>query len=133
MSLTNTSSGTKPKPKTTQNTNKNQQPQKQADQAHVRTSLKEQKVQIRRPTQKWNGVLNSSQAALSTGRPGQSCILLHSAYRQEGIPPTVHSVCMCMSRLKARVKCKSGSARSMRSKALHNLYQRMRARKRPCG
>ena len=48
------------------------------------------------------------------------------------LPPTVHSVCMCMSRLKARVRCKSGLARSMRSKALHNLYQRMRARKRPC-
>ena len=39
-----------------------------------------------------------------------------------------------MSKLKARVRCKSGSARSMRSKALLNLYQRrMRARKRPCG
>ena len=28
---------------------------------------------------------------------------MHSANRQEGIPPTVHSVCICLSRLKARV------------------------------
>ena len=77
--------------------------------------------------------MNSSQAALSTGRPGQNCILLHSAYRQEGIPPKVHSVYVCMSKLKARVRLKSGSARSMRSEARHNLYQRMRTRQRPCG
>ena len=77
--------------------------------------------------------MNSSQAALSTGRPGQNCILLHSAFRQESIPPKVHSVYVCMSKLKARVRLKSGSARSMRSEARHNLYQRMRARQRPCG
>ena len=59
MSLTNTGSGTKPKPKQktqTQTTkNKNKQPQNQTDQALFRTSLKEQKVRIRGPTQSETG------------------------------------------------------------------------------
>ena len=50
MSLTKESKGPKHpqnNPKHKQNNHRNQ-----ADQAHVRSSLKEQKVQIRRPTQK---------------------------------------------------------------------------------
>ena len=75
--------------------------------------------------------MNSYSAALSRGRPGRPCILMQSAFGQECIPSAVHCVWKCLSILKARVRCNSGSARSMQSKAQHNLYQRMRARKEP--
>ena len=75
--------------------------------------------------------MNSYPAALSRGRPGRNCILMQSAFGQECIPSAVHCVWKCLSILKARVRCNSGSARSMQSKAQHNLYQRMRARKEP--
>ena len=46
----------------------------------------------------------SSRSQCRTSR-AKNCILMHSANRQEGIPPTVHSVCICLRRLKARVGC----------------------------
>ena len=134
MSLTSESSGTKPKPpnhpKHKQKTNNHRNKQIRLMSALV---LKSKRCRSEDQHRSETGGMNSSQAALSTGRPGQNCTLLRSAHRQEGIPPKVHSVYICMSKLKARVRCKSGSARSMRSKARHNLYQRMRTRQRPCG
>ena len=73
--------------------------------------------------------MNSYPAALSGGRPGQTCILMQSALGQECVPSAVHCVWKCLSILNARMGCTAGSAGSMQSKALHNLCQRMRARK----
>ena len=75
--------------------------------------------------------MNSYPAALSRGRPGRTCILMQSAYGQECILLAVHCVWKRLSILNARMGCTAGSARSMQSKAQHNLYQRMRACKDP--
>ena len=109
-------------PKNTPKTNN----RNQADQAHVRSSLKRQKVQIRRPN---TGVKRGDEFLSSRSQYRTSRTKLHSAYWQDGIPPEVHCVYVCMSKTESESEVQVRFF--LRSKARRNLYQRMRTRQQP--
>ena len=92
MSLTKGDTGTKPKQ--TQTTHRNQ-----ADQAHVRSSLKKQKVQIRRPNTE---VKRGDEFLSSCSQYRTSRTKLHSACWLAGIPQEMQCVSVCMSETESK-------------------------------
>ena len=98
MSLTTESKGNKQqkthKPKPTQTNHRNQ-----ADQAHVRSSLKKQKVQIRRPNTE---VKRGDEFLSSCSQYRTSRAKLHSARWLADIPPEVPCVSVCMSKTEGK-------------------------------
>ena len=98
MSLTTESKGNKPqkthKPKPAQTNHRNQ-----ADQAHVRSSLKKQKVQIRRPNTE---VKRGNEFLSSCSQYRTSRTKLHSACWLAGIPQEMQCVSVCMSETESK-------------------------------
>ena len=81
-------------PKQTQTNQRNQ-----ADQAHVRSSLKKQKVQIRRPNTE---VKRGDEFLSSCSQYRTSRTKLHSACWLAGIPQETHCVSVCMSETESK-------------------------------
>ena len=108
MSLTNESNGTKPKHAKPP---KNTKQQTTTENKHIRLMsalvLNAKGADPKTNTEVKRGdEFFSSRSQYRTSRTR-----LHSACWQEGIPPKVHSVSVRMSRLKARVRFKSGSVK----------------------
>ena len=99
MSLTTESKGNKPQKTHTKQNQPKTNHRNQADQAHVRSSLKKQKAQIRRPNTE---VKRGDEFLLSCSQKRTSRTKLHSACWLAGIPPEMQCASVCISKTESK-------------------------------